>query len=223
MTQIADNIKAVQDSLPQGVNLVAVSKFHPVDELQEAYDAGQRLFGESRAQELEEKVKALPADIRWHFIGHLQTNKVKIVVPVAAMIESIDSEYLLKAVDAEAAKIGKVADVLLELHVAREETKTGLTPEECIALVESGIFDTLTHVRLRGVMGMASNTDDSAVIRDDFRRIRATFDSLKSGIMHGAAHFDVVSMGMSHDYRIAVEEGSTMVRVGTRIFGAREY
>ena len=223
MTKIADNIKAVQDSLPAGVNLVAVSKFHPVEELREAYDAGQRFFGESRAQELEGKVKVLPADIRWHFIGHLQTNKVKMVVPVATMIESIDSEYLLKVVDAEAAKIGKVADVLLELHVAKEETKTGLTPEECITLVESGVFDTLKHVRLRGVMGMASNTDDAAVVRDDFRRIRATFDTLKAGMMQGKAHFDVVSMGMSHDYRIAVEEGSTMVRVGTRIFGAREY
>lgn len=220
---IAERIAAIKATLPAGVALVAVSKFHPAEAIMEAYDGGQRIFGESRAQELSAKAPTLPGDIDWHFIGHLQTNKVRHVVPHVSLIHSIDSERLLRAVDAEAVKEGRIVDVLLQLHVAREETKFGFTPEEMRAFVDSGILGELQSTRVRGVMGMASNTDDPRRVAEDFRAIRTTFDALRSGAMAGAAHFDTVSMGMSHDYRIAVEQGSTMVRVGTSIFGERQY
>lgn len=223
MGTIAEHIAAIRSTLPEGVELVAVSKFHPAEAIMEAYDAGQRIFGESRATELRAKAEALPPDIRWHFIGHLQTNKVRMVVPIADMIHSIDSERLLRSVDAEACRIGRCIDILLQLHVAQEETKTGFTPDELMQLAESGIFDTLTGVRVRGVMGMASNTDDADRIADDFRAIRSVFDSLAAGAFAGRPGFDTVSMGMSHDYLSAIAHGSTMVRIGTTIFGDREY
>lgn len=222
-TSISSNLLNLQSSIPNGVELVAVSKFHPVEALREAYDAGQRIFGESRALELEAKVVELPSDIQWHFIGHLQTNKVRKVVAHASLIHSIDSERLLRAVDDEAAKAGRRIGVLLQLHVAQEETKFGFTPDELIKFVTPELLSSLKSVDICGVMGMASNVDDESRIRDDFRRIRSTFDRLKSDIFASSPTFSYVSMGMSHDWRIAVDEGSNMIRVGTSIFGEREY
>lgn len=223
MINVKENIRKLQDSLPKGVGLVAVSKFHPVELLREAYDAGQRIFGESRAQELLQKVGQMPDDVKWHFIGHLQTNKVRAIVPYVAMIHSIDSEKLLRVVDSEAERAGRVVDVLLQLHVAQEETKYGMTADECVAMVESGVLAELTHVRVCGVMGMATNTDDENEIRAEFRKIKQVFDLLHEGCLHDSDCFREISMGMSDDYQIAVEEGSTLVRVGHSIFGVRQY
>lgn len=223
MINVKENIRKLQDSLPKGVGLVAVSKFHPVELLREAYDAGQRIFGESRAQELLQKVEQMPDDVKWHFIGHLQTNKVRAIVPYVAMIHSIDSEKLLRVVDSEAERAGRVVDVLLQLHVAQEETKYGMTADECVAMVESGVLAELTHVRVCGVMGMATNTDDENEIRAEFRKIKQVFDLLHEGCLHDSDCFREISMGMSDDYQIAVEEGSTLVRVGHSIFGERQY
>jgi len=218
-SDIADRLHEIKSALPQGVELIAVSKFHPAEAISEAYAAGQRVFGESRAQELQEKTSRLPGDIEWHFIGHLQTNKVKPVVAVASMIQSIDSMRLLKAVGDAAVKAGRVIDVLLQVHVAREETKTGFLPEEMASAAAEAIR--MPGLRLRGVMGMASNTDDQQRVRADFRAIRRCFDALKESVAAGQPCFDTVSMGMSHDRQLAVEEGSTMVRIGTDIFGER--
>lgn len=223
MINVKENIRKLQDSLPKGVGLVAVSKFHPVELLREAYDAGQRIFGESRAQELLQKVGQMPDDVKWHFIGHLQTNKVRAIVPYVAMIHSIDSEKLLRVVDSEAERAGRVVDVLLQLHVAQEETKYGMTADECVAMVESGVLAELTHVRVCGVMGMATNTNDENEIRAEFRKIKQVFDLLHEGCLHDSDCFREISMGMSDDYQIAVEEGSTLVRVGHSIFGERQY
>lgn len=175
----------------------------------DAYGAGQRVFGESRALELEAKAGELPADIDWHFIGHLQTNKVRKVVAHASLIHSIDSERLLRAVDDEAVKAGRKPGVLLQLHVAKEETKFGFTPEELLAFVTPELLASLKAVEIRGVMGMASNVDDEERIRSDFREIRSTFDSLRAGVFASSPSFSIVSMGMSHDWPIAVEEGAT--------------
>ena len=220
---VSKRLIELRKTVPEGVELAAVSKFHPASALMEAYSAGQRVFGESRALELEAKAAELPADIVWHFIGHLQTNKVRKVVNHASLIHSIDSERLLRAVDQEAEKAGRRIGVLLQLHVAKEETKFGFTPEELLAFVTPELLSSLKAVDVRGVMGMASNVDDDARIRDDFREIRAAFDSLRSGVMAGSPDFNVVSMGMSHDWPLAVEEGANMIRVGTSIFGEREY
>lgn len=220
---VSDNLLELRKSIPDGVELVAVSKFHPAEALMEAYGTGQRIFGESRALELEAKAKELPADIEWHFIGHLQTNKVRKVVAHASLIHSIDSERLLRAVDEEAAKAGRRVGVLLQLHVAKEETKFGFTPDELLGFVTPELLASLKAVEIRGVMGMASNVDDEERIRTDFREIRAAFDSLRNGVLAGHPEFRTVSMGMSHDWPIAVEEGSNMIRVGTSIFGEREY
>ena len=183
LEQIKENITKLHNELPDCVKLVAVSKFHPLEALQAAYDAGQRIFGESRAQEIGPKHAAMPGDVQWHFIGHLQSNKVRQIVPYVSLIHSIDSERLLRCVDGEAGRIGRVVDVLLQLHVAQEETKYGFTLDECRALVDSGTVDGLANVRICGVMGMATNTDDESEIRREFRAIRNTFDSLK------ASHF----------------------------------
>ena len=223
MTAISQAIHTLQGSLPKGVDLVAVSKFHPVEALMGAYNAGQRIFGESRAQELIKKVPEMPDDVEWHFIGHLQTNKVKSIIPIVSLIHSIDSEKLLRTVDEEAGKAGRIVDVLLELHVAQEESKFGFTPEDCLRLAGDGTFASLKNVRIRGVMGMATNTEDEAEIAKEFHAIRAVFDTLKQGAMSANPEFSIVSMGMSDDYEIAIAEGSTMVRVGSKIFGPRQY
>ena len=217
---IADNIQTLRESLPEGVTLVAVSKTHPAEAVAEAYAAGQRIFGESRPQELRAKYDALPKDIEWHMIGHLQTNKVKYIAPFVALIHSADSARLLATIDAEAAKCGRVIDVLLEIHVAAEESKSGWRPSELNDYLCSGEWRRLRNVRFRGVMGIATNTDDEARIRLDFETLAAYREQLSA---YFESDFDIVSMGMSDDYPLAVECGSTMVRVGSRIFGARDY
>ena len=220
---ISVSLKALGSALPEGVVLVAVSKFHPVEALREAYDAGQRIFGESRANEMASKAAALPDDIEWHFIGHLQTNKVRTVVPHASLIHSIDSPRLLDAVDAEALRESRRVKVLMQLHVAKEETKFGFTPDELTDYLTPERVEALRATDIVGVMGMASNVDDEERIRRDFRDIRTTFDTLKAGVFAGKPEFSIISMGMSHDWPIAVAEGANMVRIGTTIFGEREY
>lgn len=218
---VSDNLAKVRGSIPEGVELVAVSKFHPVEALREAYECGERNFGESRANEFVEKAKALPTDINWHFIGHLQTNKVRQIIPYVTYIQSVDSEKLLRLIDAEARRIGRKVKVLMQLHVAKEETKFGSTPDELLAMVTPNLVNELGAVEIAGVMGMASNVDDEARIRKDFCEIRRTFDRLKETVFAEDEQFSIVSMGMSHDWRKAVEEGSNMVRIGTDIFGER--
>lgn len=223
MSTIAENIRKIRESLPEGVTLVAVSKFHPAQAIQEAYNAGQRNFGESRVQELAAKVPQLPGDINWHFIGHLQTNKVKQLLQLRpALIESVDTERLLDVIDREAVKLGVTARVLMQLHVAREETKFGFSPDELMQYFADRRFERLQATHVCGVMGMASNTDDQTRIADDFNLIASTFRNICTQCpdLRG---FDTVSMGMSHDYPLAVDCGSTMVRVGTAIFGERQY
>lgn len=219
---IAAKVSAVSTSLPKGVELVAVSKFHPVEALREAYGAGQRRFGESRVQELLPKIEAMPTDCLWHFIGHLQTNKVKQIIGKCALIESVDSRRLLDTIDAESERAGVTSRVLMQVHVAQETTKFGFTPDELITYFRERQFESLRATHICGIMGMASNTDDSTRIRADFRAIRALFDEIRS-LCPDLRGFDIVSMGMSDDRDIAVEEGSTHVRVGTDIFGSREY
>ena len=211
---IADNIRKLKSELPSTVELVAVSKFKPVEAIREAYEAGQRSFGENRPQELAAKAPQLPGDIVWHFIGHLQTNKVKMVVPYAHLIHSVDSERLLAEIDKAARAAGKVMDCLLEIHIAEEQTKQGFTPDEAVALAkEAGRYP---NIRLRGVMGMATFTDDREQVRREFRSLKAVSERLS--FLPGC---DTVSMGMSGDWPVAVEEGTTIVRIGTAIFGKR--
>lgn len=220
---IAERITRYHETLPEGVQLVAVSKFHPVEALREAYDAGQRIFGESRVQELLAKQPQMPDDIRWHFIGHLQTNKVRQIIGRCALIESVDSERLLTLIDAEARRAGVIQHVLLQLHVAAEETKFGMTPDEMTDYFRRRAFESLTNTHIDGVMGMASNTDDTGRIRRDFTLIRATRDLIATEIAPDLRGFDTVSMGMSGDWRTAIGCGSTMIRIGTDIFGPRQY
>ena len=220
---IAQRIQALKHSLPSEVTLVAVSKFHPVEALQEAYAAGQRVFGESRAQELVAKQRQLPADIEWHFIGTLQSNKVKEIVPFISLIHSVDSLRLLQEIEKQAAKVDRVIRVLLEIHVAQEETKHGLTPEACKQLLADEAVAHLSHVRICGLMGMATNTEDEEQIRAEFHQIHALFRELKDELCQANPDFTLLSMGMSHDYPLAIAEGSNLIRVGTSIFGERVY
>lgn len=219
---VADEIRRLHEELPEGVRLVAVSKFHPVEALKEAYDAGQRCFGESRVQELLEKIPAMPADVKWHFIGHLQTNKVRQIIGKTALIESVDSERLLDLIDRESERAGVVTRVLMQVHVAREETKFGFLPEELMAYFTDRRFESLKATHICGVMGMASNTDDMERVRRDFAEIRSIFNRVNE-LCPDLRGFDTVSMGMSGDWQLAVEEGSNMVRVGSLIFGPRQY
>ena len=218
---IAENIARISASLPSGTRLVAVSKLKPVDDITEAYNAGQRLFGENYATELRDKAAVLPQDIQWHFIGHLQSKQLKYYIPFVSMIHGVDSLEHLEDVEKAAAKVGRLVDVLLQVHVAQEETKFGFLPEE----LENSQFSisNFQFVRVCGVMGMASHTDDEARVRADFRAIRSIFDRLKAGPFADHPEFKEVSMGMSHDWHIAVEEGSTLVRIGSSIFGPRDY
>ena len=215
---VEDNIKSIMGKLPSGVCLVAVSKFHPAEAIMEAYAAGQRCFGENRPQEMMAKAKTLPADIKWHFIGHLQTNKLKMVLPYASMVESVDSLHLLEAIDRWGIENGRVIDILLELHIAAEETKQGFSEDEMLPLLSRE----WRGVRLRGLMGMATNTDDESVIRADFKKI-SDFKQLINRDFPGLKDFDQLSIGMSGDWPIALEYGATIVRVGTAIFGERVY
>ena len=217
---IAQAIENIRKELPQGVKLVAVSKFHPSEAIMEAYGAGQRCFGESRPQEFEAKAKALPEDIEWHFIGHLQTNKLKMVLPYVSMVQSVDSEHLLRAIDRWCAGAGKTVDVLLELHLGAEQTKQGFTAEEIEAVLSSAAD--YPNVRLRGLMGMATNTDDEGIIRGDFERISALMQHYKEKFST-FKEFNELSIGMSGDWRIGVESGASCVRIVTSIFGERQY
>ncbi len=261
---IADALNQLRAALPSGVQLVAVSKFHPVERLMEAYNAGQRIFGENRPQELAAKVPQMPADVQWHFIGHLQTNKLKMVLPYASLVQSVDSMHLLEAINAWGAANNKVIDILLELHLGAEETKHGFTEEEILSIIASsegvpsetlhfvsslplsgssllrnngqpagpslsspraakvseGTPSPLANVNFRGLMGMATNTEDEDLIEKDFERIEKLFNKIKA---FGLPYFDTLSIGMSGDWPIAVKHGATMVRIGTDIFGPREY
>ncbi len=220
---VAEEIIKLREEIPEGISLVAVSKFHPASMIREAYDVGQRLFGESRVQELLEKIPLLPEDIEWHFIGHLQTNKVRQLIGKVALIESVDSEKLLALIDSESRKAGVVTNVLMQVHVAAEETKFGFLPEELMSYFKDKRFENLTNTHICGVMGMASNTSDMSRVRADFAEIRRIFREISEDNSLGLRGFDRVSMGMSHDWRIAVEEDSTSVRIGSLIFGEREY
>ena len=220
---ISQNIVQLKASLPANVTLVAVSKFHPAEALKEAYNAGQRVFGESRAQELTAKQKVLPGDIEWHFIGPLQSNKVKDIAPFIHTIHSIDSLKLLQEVNKQALKNSRVIRVLLEIHVAQEETKHGLSPDECRELLQNEQLAELRNIQICGLMGMATYTDDTTLIQQEFHTLHELFSELKSIYFKGNDNFAVLSMGMSHDYPIAIRQGSTMIRVGTSIFGEREY
>lgn len=216
---IGTKIKELHTSLPQTVKLVAVSKFHPVEALMEAYEAGQRIFGESRVQELLVKHEALPKDIEWQMIGHLQTNKVRQIVPFISLIQSVDSARLIECINREAERIGRVVDILLEIHVAQEESKTGWKYEELVDYLHSEEFAAMKNIRIRGVMGMATNTDDEHIVRADFEQLANLYNELKPRF---SEEFDTLSMGMSDDYPLAIECGSTMVRIGSSIFGIRQ-
>ena len=223
MYDVKGNLKQVLGNLPQGVRLVAISKYHPNEYIEAAYEEGQRIFGESHEQELRQKHETLPGDIQWHFIGHLQTNKVKYIAPYVTMIEAVDSLKLLKEIDKQAAKCERVIDVLLELHIAEEETKYGLTSDACRQLLADGEWRSLSHVRICGLMMMASYVEDMEQIRSEFRQAKTLFYELKAAYFADKDYFCERSWGMSHDYQLAIEEDSTMVRVGTTIFGPRVY
>ncbi len=223
MYPVKENLHRVLDALPEGVRLVAISKYHPAEYILAAYEEGQRLFGESHEQEIREKHAALPSDIEWHFIGHLQTNKVKYIVPYISMIEAVDSLKLLREIEKQAAKAGRVVKVLLELHIAEEDTKYGLTPEACRELLDAGEWRQMEHVQICGLMMMASNTDDEQQIVSEFRRAADFFDEVKAAYFYDDPQFCERSWGMSDDYQLAIRNHSTMVRVGTAIFGPRIY
>lgn len=220
---VAGKLREVKSNIPEGVTLVAVSKFHPNEYIEAAYAEGQRVFGESHEQELSKKYDTLPKDIQWHFIGHLQTNKVKYIAPYISMVDAVDSLKLLKEINKQAAKHDRVIDVLLELHIAQEATKYGLTIDACRQLLDDGEWRNLNNVRICGLMMMASNTDDENQIRSEFIQAADFFEEVKAKYFADSAAFCQRSWGMSHDYKIAVECRSTMVRVGTTIFGPRVY
>ena len=220
---IKEEIAKITAELPKGVRLIAVSKFHPADAVMEAYEAGQRLFGENKVQEMVAKQEVLPKDIEWHFIGHLQTNKVKYIAPFVTMIHSIDSLHLLTEVNRQAEKVGRVINVLLQIHIAHEETKFGMTFDECRALLNEGTWKQLNHVQICGLMGMATFTDNMEQVDGEFAGLQAFFEELKGNWFADDTAFKELSMGMTDDYPIAIRHGSTFVRIGTLIFGERNY
>lgn len=223
MSRIQEEIQTIKAGLPQEVRLVAVSKFHPIEALQEAYEGGQRIFGESKVQEMTQKHDALPKDIEWHFIGHLQTNKIKYMAPYVALIHGVDSYKLLAEINKQASKAGRIIPCLLQIHIAQEETKFGFSTDECLDMLEEGNWRTLEHIQIAGVMGMATNTEDEAQIRREFSTLSALFRQIKETYFKEVPAFKEISMGMSDDYQLAVAEGSTLVRIGSRIFGVRNY
>ena len=219
---IAENLLNIKSKLPSGTRLVAVSKFHPVEKLQEAYDAGQRLFAESRPQEMAAKVPQMPADVQWHFIGHLQTNKLKLVLPYATLVESVDTLRLLVSIERWGAENERTVSVLLEQHISQDATKQGFTEAEILMVLTQAVRGAFPHIRFCGLMGMATLTDDSGVIHGDFSRLAETFAKAHS-MFPELTEFKELSMGMSDDWPLALEHGSTLVRIGTAIFGPREY
>lgn len=218
---IKDNLLAVRQTLKDNVKLVAVSKYQPLDYVKQAYEAGQRVFGESHALEVRDKAEAMPKDIEWHFIGHLQTNKVKYIAPFISCIESVDSLKLMQEINKQALKNDRVIDCLLQFHVAQEETKSGFTLEECEQVLSSEEFSNLKNIRIVGVMGMATYTEDEKQIRKEFKTLVANFAYLKMAYFSANQYFKEISMGMTDDYKIAMSEGSTIVRIGSAIFGSR--
>ncbi|MBQ3709504.1 MAG: YggS family pyridoxal phosphate-dependent enzyme [Bacteroidales bacterium] len=220
---IKENLEKIRATVPEGVTLVAVSKTKPISDLQEAYDAGQRVFGENYPQEMRDKHEVLPQDIQWHFIGHLQTNKIKYIIPYVTLIHSIDTANLLEAVNKEAKKHDRVVDCLLQFHIALEETKFGLDLDEARQLLNSEAFKQMENVRICGVMGMGTFTENMDEVRKEFKHLRSIFETLKSDYFANQPQFKELSMGMSEDYPIAIEEGATLIRVGSKIFGARVY
>lgn len=220
---IKENLEKIRATVPEGVTLVAVSKTKPISDLQEAYDAGQRVFGENYPQEMRDKHEVLPQDIQWHFIGHLQTNKIKYIIPYVTLIHSIDTANLLEAVNKEAKKHDRVVDCLLQFHIALEETKFGLDLDEARQLLDSDAFKQMENVRICGVMGMGTFTDNMDEVRKEFKHLKSIFETLKKDYFANQPQFKEISMGMSEDYPIAIEEGATLIRVGSKIFGARVY
>ena len=220
---IKENLEKIRATVPEGVTLVAVSKTKPISNLQEAYDAGQRVFGENYPQEMRDKHEVLPQDIQWHFIGHLQTNKIKYIIPYVTLIHSIDTANLLEAVNKEAKKHDRVVDCLLQFHIALEETKFGLDLDEARQLLDSEAFKQMENVRICGVMGMGTFTDNMDEVRKEFKHLKSIFETLKKDYFANQPQFKEISMGMSEDYPIAIEEGATLIRVGSKIFGARVY
>jgi pyridoxal phosphate enzyme (YggS family) len=218
---IKNNINNLRQSIPPNCTLIAVSKTHPVEKVKEAYDAGQRAFGENRVQELTPKFEALPKDIEWHMIGHMQSNKVKYVAPFIHMIHSVDSYNLLEEINKQAAKVKRTISCLLQIHIAEEESKFGFSEQEALDLVHAGSVKNLNHVTIVGLMGMATFTDDKNQVRKEFKGLKSFFEKLKSSNLPSNVLMKELSMGMSGDYQIALEEGSTMVRVGSAIFGER--
>ena len=220
---IKENISKIRSSIPDGVTLVAVSKFHPAETVLKAYDAGQRIFGESRVQELMAKQPTLPADIEWHFIGTLQKNKIKYIAPFVSMIQSVDSIKLLQEIDGQAGKCNRKIRVLIEVHIAEEESKHGFSFDECFAFFTSEIQEQYPNIQVCGLMGMATFTDNTEQVAGEFAKLQSLFDEIRSMPTTDKLIFTELSMGMSDDYKIAIEKGSTIIRVGTAIFGAREY
>lgn len=216
---IEERIKAIDATLPHGVTLIAVSKYHPVEAIAEAYNAGQRDFGESKAQDLRVKQSSLPDDIKWHFIGHLQSNKIKYIASFIHLIHSIDSYRLLCEVDKHGKKAGRIIPCLLQIHIAQEETKFGFTPDECVKMLEQGEWRSLHNIEIRGIMCMASNTGDTQQINTEFKTAHDLFNEIKGRFFRNSAAFDTMSAGMSDDYPIAIENGSTHIRIGSGIFG----
>jgi len=222
MPNIKEEIVKITNGLPQGVRLVAISKFHSANAIEEAYAAGQRIFGESHVKELQQKMAVLPKDIEWHFIGHLQTNKVKYIAPFIKLIHAVDTIKLLQEIDKQAKRAGRIIPILIQLHIAEEETKFGFTIEECRNLLTTQDWSEYPNVRVSGLMCMATNTDDMEQVRREFRTVHDFFCEMKASCTN-LTSFTELSMGMSHDYSIAVEEGSTLIRVGSKIFGERDY
>lgn len=220
---IASNIKVINANLPKQTRLVAVSKYHPAEMIEEAYATGQRIFGESHVQELQQKYEQLPKDIEWHFIGHLQTNKVKYIAPYVSLIHAVDTMKLMQEIEKQAAKCDRTIRILLQLHIAQEETKFGMTPDECEAMLEKGEWKSLKHIEIAGIMCMASNVDNKEQIASEFKLAHKFFINVRERYFANDPTFSECSMGMSDDYPIAIQEGSTLVRIGSKIFGPRVY
>jgi len=220
---IKENLNRIKATLPDGVRLVAVSKTHPAEMLKEAYDAGQRIFGENKVQEMTAKSQVLPTDIEWHFIGHVQSNKIRLMAPYVSVIQGVDNYDKLAEIDRQAARFNRHITCLLQLHIATEETKFGFSADECTAMLDEGKWKDLKNITIGGVMGMASNTDDEAQVLGEFRRLKQIFDTFKEKYFNESTDFNTISAGMSGDYQLAIREGSNMVRIGSSIFGERNY